>query len=99
MRRSEIDLEQEEGTEEVRSPARPGRRSRHQPVARLRDAATPVFPGRHFHLCGPAEDRRPGFLQPGSSTYIETQLQAYAAHSPIGFFVQAFGLATPQLTG
>lgn len=41
----------------------------------------------------------PGFLQPGSTTYIGTQLQAFAAQSPIGFLIEIFALPTPQLTG
>jgi len=57
------------------------------------------FLGVTFIYAGLQKIADAGFLQPGSSTYIGTQLQAYGAHSPIGFFVQAFGLATPQLTG
>jgi thiosulfate dehydrogenase [quinone] large subunit len=41
----------------------------------------------------------PGFLQPGSGTYIGTQLQAFATRSPIGFLLDIFALPTPQLTG
>ena len=41
----------------------------------------------------------PGFLQPGASTYIGTQLQSFAGHSPIGFLIQVFALPVPQLTG
>ena len=57
------------------------------------------FLGVTFLYAGVQKIADPGFLQPGSSTYIGTQMQAYAAHSPIGGLVQAFGLATPQLTG
>ncbi|HET7420721.1 MAG TPA: TQO small subunit DoxD [Candidatus Dormibacteraeota bacterium] len=57
------------------------------------------FLGVTFVYAGVQKIADPGFLQPGSSTYIGNQLQAYVAHSPIGFLVQAFGLATPQLTG
>ncbi len=41
----------------------------------------------------------PGFLQPGASTYIGTQLQGFVAHSPIGFLIQLFALPVPQLAG
>jgi thiosulfate dehydrogenase [quinone] large subunit len=41
----------------------------------------------------------PGFLQPGASTYIGTQLQAFAGQSPIGFVIQVFALPVPQLAG
>lgn len=41
----------------------------------------------------------PGFLQPGSATYIGTQLQGFAAHSPIAWAIDLFALPTPQLTG
>lgn len=57
------------------------------------------FLGITFLYAGVQKIADPGFLQPGSSTYIGTQLQAYAVHSPVGPVVQAVGLATPQLTG
>lgn len=57
------------------------------------------FLGLTFLYAGAQKIADPGFLQPGSSTYIGTQLQAFATNSPIGGLVQAFGLATPQLTG
>jgi thiosulfate dehydrogenase [quinone] large subunit len=41
----------------------------------------------------------PGFLQPGAGTYIGTQLQSFAAHSPIGFVIELLALPVPQLTG
>jgi thiosulfate dehydrogenase [quinone] large subunit len=41
----------------------------------------------------------PGFLRPGSTTYIGTQLQAFAAHSPIGGLLVVFAEPTPLLTG
>lgn len=41
----------------------------------------------------------PGFLQPGATTYIGSQLQGFAAHSPIGFLIQIFALPVPQLAG
>jgi thiosulfate dehydrogenase [quinone] large subunit len=58
-----------------------------------------LFLGATFAYAGIQKILDPGFLQPGSSTYIGTQLQAFAGHSPIGFAVQALALPTPQLTG
>lgn len=57
------------------------------------------FLGLTFLYAGVQKIADPGFLQPGSSTYIGTQLQAFATHSPIGFLIDAFALPTPQLTG
>jgi thiosulfate dehydrogenase [quinone] large subunit len=58
-----------------------------------------LFLGATFVYAGLQKIFDPGFLQPGSSTYIGTQLQAFAAHSPIGSVIQALALPTPQLTG
>jgi thiosulfate dehydrogenase (quinone) large subunit len=57
------------------------------------------FLGATFVYAGLQKIADAGFLQPGSSTYIGTQLQAFAASSPIGFVVDVFALPTPQLTG
>jgi thiosulfate dehydrogenase (quinone) large subunit len=57
------------------------------------------FLGATFVYAGLQKIADPDFLQPGSSTYIGTQLQAFAAHSPIGFLLDLFALPTPQLTG
>lgn len=57
------------------------------------------FLGATFVYAGLQKISDPGFLQAGSSTYIGTQLQGFAAHSPIGFVVQLFALPVPQLTG
>jgi thiosulfate dehydrogenase [quinone] large subunit len=57
------------------------------------------FLGATFVYAGLQKIADPGFLQPGASTYIGTQLQAFAAHSPIGFLLDVFALPTPQLTG
>jgi thiosulfate dehydrogenase [quinone] large subunit len=57
------------------------------------------FLGATFGYAGLQKIFDPGFLQPGSSTYIGTQLQAFAAHSPIGVVLDVFALPTPQLTG
>ena len=58
-----------------------------------------LFLGATFVYAGVQKIADPGFLQPGSSTYIGTQIQAFAAHSPIGFLLDVFALPTPQLTG
>ncbi|TMC52851.1 MAG: DoxX family membrane protein [Chloroflexi bacterium] len=57
------------------------------------------FLGATFVYAGLQKIADPGFLQPGASTYIGTQLEAFAAHSPIGFLLDVFALPTPQLTG
>jgi thiosulfate dehydrogenase [quinone] large subunit len=57
------------------------------------------FLGATFMYAGLQKIADPGFLQPGSSTYIGTQLQGFATQSPIGFLINAFALSTPQLTG
>lgn len=58
-----------------------------------------LFLGLTFVYAGLQKLFDPGFLQPGSSTYIGTQLLAYTPHSPIGFALQWFALPEPQLTG
>ena len=58
-----------------------------------------LFLGATFVYAGLQKIADPGFLQPGSSTYIGTQLQGFAAHSPIGFLIDVFALPLPQLTG
>lgn len=58
-----------------------------------------LFLGLTFVYAGLQKVADPGFLQPGSSTYIGTQLQSFAAHSPIGFVLDVFALPVPQLTG
>jgi thiosulfate dehydrogenase [quinone] large subunit len=67
----------------------------------LRYATLPLryFLGATFLYAGLQKIADPGFLQPGSATYIGTQLQAFAAQSPIGFLITVFALPTPQLTG
>ena len=67
----------------------------------LRYATLPLryFLGATFVYAGLQKIADPGFLQPGSATYIGAQLQAFAAQSPIGFLITIFALPTPQLTG
>lgn len=58
-----------------------------------------MFLGLTFLYAGLQKISDPGFLQPGASTYIGTQLQGFSAHSPIGFLIDVFALPVPQLTG
>jgi thiosulfate dehydrogenase [quinone] large subunit len=58
-----------------------------------------LFLGATFAYAGLQKISDPGFLQPGTSTYIGTQLQSFAAHSPIGFLIQLLALPVPQLAG
>lgn len=58
-----------------------------------------AYLGLTFLYAGLQKIADPGFLQQGTSSYIGTQLQAFAARSPIGFLVDAFALPVPQLTG
>ncbi len=58
-----------------------------------------LFLGATFVYAGLQKLTDPGFLQPGASTYIGTQLQGFAAHSPIGFVLQWLALPVPQLAG
>ena len=99
MRRSELGLTVKKAQKRV--APRPAQAPRPSSDRWLAYATVPLrfFLGLTFIYAGLQKISDPGFLQPGSSTYIGAQLQAYAAHSPIGFLVQAFGLATPQLTG
>jgi thiosulfate dehydrogenase (quinone) large subunit len=58
-----------------------------------------LFLGATFVYAGLQKIQDPGFLSPGSSTYIGTQLQSFALHSPIGFLLTTFALPVPQLAG
>ena len=58
-----------------------------------------MFLGLTFLYAGLQKISDPGFLQPGSSTYIGAQLQSFSTHSPIGFLIDVFALPVPQLTG
>ncbi|HEV2028267.1 MAG TPA: TQO small subunit DoxD [Candidatus Dormibacteraeota bacterium] len=58
-----------------------------------------LFLGVTFVYAGLQKISDPGFLQPGATTYIGSQLQGFAAHSPIGFLIQIFALPVPQLAG
>ena len=58
-----------------------------------------LYLGATFVYAGLQKISDPGFLQPWSSTYIGTQLTAFASQSPIRFLIDSIALATPQLTG
>jgi thiosulfate dehydrogenase [quinone] large subunit len=58
-----------------------------------------LFLGLTFVYAGLQKIADPGFLQPGSTTYIGTQLQSFAIHSPIGFLLDWLALPVPQLAG
>ena len=58
-----------------------------------------LFLGVTFAYAGLQKISDPGFLQPGAPTYIGSQLQGFAAQSPIGFLIQVFALPVPQLAG
>ncbi len=58
-----------------------------------------LFLGLTFVYAGLQKISDPGFLDPSAPTYIGTQLQGFANHSPIGFVIQWLALPIPQLTG
>lgn len=58
-----------------------------------------LYLGATFVYAGFQKIADPGFLAPGSATYIGTQLQSFALHSPIAFLIDVFALPSPQLTG
>jgi thiosulfate dehydrogenase (quinone) large subunit len=58
-----------------------------------------LFLGVTFVYAGLQKIADPGFLKPGASTYIGTQLQAFALHSPIGFLIDSVALPAPAFTG
>jgi thiosulfate dehydrogenase [quinone] large subunit len=57
------------------------------------------FLGATFVYAGLQKLADPGFLQPGASGYIGTQLQGMALHSPIRFVLEWLALPAPQLAG
>jgi len=71
------------------------------PDRRLAYATLPLrfFLGVTFLYAGLQKIADPGFLRPGAPTYIGGQLQAFAAHSPIGFLINTLALPAPQLAG
>jgi thiosulfate dehydrogenase [quinone] large subunit len=71
------------------------------PDRRIAYATLPLrfFLGVTFLYAGLQKIADPGFLRPGASTYIGTQLQAFTTHSPIGFLIESLALPAPQLAG
>lgn len=87
-------------------PPKPQQRSEKVRVVQVRDpwvayATLPLrlFLGVTFVYAGLQKVFDPGFLKPGASTYIGTQLQAFDLHSPIGFLIESIALPAPALTG
>ncbi len=77
---------------EPKAPAPERRREPNRPPPadrRLAYATLPLrfFLGVTFVYAGLQKIADPGFLRPGASTYIGSQLQAFSAHSPIGFLI------------
>ena len=58
-----------------------------------------LFLGVTFVYAGIQKLSDPGFLHPGSSTYIGTQLRGFAHGTPGGFLLRTFALPHPQLAG
>lgn len=85
---------------------RPGPTPAHQRGATRPDrldlyASLPLrlFLGLTFLYAGIQKLSDPGFLHPGSNTYIGTQLQSFALHSPIGFLLSGVAIPLGPLTG
>jgi thiosulfate dehydrogenase (quinone) large subunit len=86
----------------ARKTARPQPQRPNQPPDRWPAYGTVplrLFLGVTFVYAGFQKISDPGFLTPGAATYIGSQLQGFAAHSPIGFLLQIFALPVPQLAG
>ncbi|MGE5283096.1 MAG: TQO small subunit DoxD [Chloroflexota bacterium] len=58
-----------------------------------------LFLGVTFVYAGIQKLSDPGFLHAGSTTYIGTQLHAFAAGTPGGFILRTFALPHPELAG
>jgi thiosulfate dehydrogenase (quinone) large subunit len=58
-----------------------------------------LFLGATFVYAGLQKLSDPGFLQPGSTTYIGTQLHAFAAGTPGGFLLRWFAEPIPTIAG
>ena len=86
----------------------PARKPNPSPVAppppvdpRVAWAGVPLraFLGVTFVYAGFQKISDPGFLQAGAPTYIGTQLQGYAAHSPIAFLLTGIAIPLAPLVG
>lgn len=58
-----------------------------------------LFLGSTFVYAGIQKLSDPGFLHPGASTYIGTQLRGFASGTPGGFLLRTFALPSPKLAG
>jgi len=58
-----------------------------------------LFLGLTFVYAGYQKLSDPGFLHPGSATYIGTQLQQFSHGTPGGFLLRWFALPEPKLAG
>ncbi len=58
-----------------------------------------LFLGVTFVYAGYQKLSDPGFLTPGSATYIGTQLHAFATGTPGGFLLRWFALPFPRAAG
>jgi thiosulfate dehydrogenase [quinone] large subunit len=58
-----------------------------------------LFLGLTFVYAGVQKLSDPGFLHPGATTYIGSQLHAFAAGTPGGFLLRTFAIPHAQLAG
>ena len=58
-----------------------------------------LFLGGTFVYAGYQKLSDPGFLHPGSATYIGTQLHAFANGTPGGFLLRLFAIPQPRVAG
>ena len=58
-----------------------------------------LFLGVTFVYAGYQKLSDPGFLHPGSATYIGTQLHAFASGTPGGFLLRLFAIPQPRVAG
>lgn len=58
-----------------------------------------AFLGATFVYAGVQKLSDPGFLRPGASTYIGTQLRGFAQSTPGGFLLRTFALPQAQVAG
>src|SRR5947207_8894593 len=84
-----------------RAPDPRNGRRRAVPVASAGAALTVLrlFLGVTFVYAGIQKLSDPGFLHPGSSTYIGTQLHGFAHGTPGGFLLRTFAIPHPKLAG
>src|SRR5881392_1085821 len=72
-----------------------------RPVVTPAQALLPLraFLGATFVYAGVQKLSDPGFLHPGASTYIGSQLRGFAQGTPGGFLLRTFALPHAQLAG